>query len=927
MAFNGGQRRGGQRGPSDVLGDFARTAPTIPYRRIAIWGSIIGGVIFAIVMLNLAKNLYTDWLWFDSLGYSDVFVKRLVTRTWLFFAGASLFAVIFLLNIAIALRFARRGEPALLPPETIVLVRGLTRVGIVLVAGLFAIIFGAVASGQWENLLRIANAENFVDSAGLSIADPQWGHNPSFYVFILPLLRFVQTWTMGLVLMLIVGAASIYGVSFSLRGFRFDFGRPVKLHLGILFALLMVTIGISYWFDINELVLSDGEVFGAGAADVAARLFSLRFMMAIAALVAILAIVSAYMRDYKLPAAAFGLWALSAIFILGIYPAAYQRFSVQPSELSRETPYIERNIELTRGAFGLDNVEVRPFRLGDELTAEDIDANPGTIDNIRLWDHRPLKDTYNQIQFLRPYYTFVDVDVDRYVIDGKIEQVMLAARELAPENLPGDAQKWVAQRLQYTHGYGLAMSPVTEFTLEGRPEFFVKDVPPKGLLPVDQPSIYYGERSRSYVIVNTKEEEFDFPLEQGSAFTTYDGAGGVRLDNIIKKVAFAWRFGDFNILISGQLTSDSRILYFRQVQDRVSRLAPFLSLDSDPYLVVADGKLWWIQDAYTTTSRFPYSQRYRGEFNYIRNSVKVVVDAFNGTTDFYVIDPNDAIVRTYSNIYPDLFKPISDMPQSLRDHIRYPEGLFNVQEEMFRTYHVTDPRIFFTREDIWSRPSEVFYENQQPMEAYYIIMPLPGETKEEFLLMVPFTPFQKPNMVAWLVARSDGDHYGELVAFTFPKDRTVDGPLQVEARIDNDPLISQQFTLWGQQGSTIIRGNLLVIPMATSILYIEPIYLQARQLNFPELKRVVVVMGSGRPVMETTLRRSLEVALGQRVPSEIPGGFPVAQPPADEPAPATPVPTGPPPATPAPGDVNIDDLVDQVEQLLEQLQRLRDQQR
>ena len=915
MAFRPTNDNGG------VFGNDTPQLPDIPYQRIFRWSIVVAGIILLFVVLNTARNVYTDWLWFDALGYKSVFTTRLWTKIWLFFAGASVFAAFFLINIRIALRLARRGEPAILPPETILLIRSVTRTGIVVVALLFALIFGSVASGQWENYLRFINVAPFVDGSGISISDQLWGHNPSFYVIQIPLLRFVQTWSMGVVLMMIVGSVAIYAIGFSMRGFRMTFSRNVKLHLGILMALLMLNLGWSYWFDIQELTLSarglSGTLIGANATDVTAKLFGLRFMMAISALLAVMAVANAFLRLPRLPLAGFGVWILSIILVSTIYPAFYQRFSVEPSELARETPFIERNIEMTREAFGLANIEVRPFSTKGGLTPEQVFSNPNTITSIRLWDHRPLRDTYNPIQFLRPYYTFVDVDVDRYEIDGEIRQVMLSARELAPENLPGEAQSWVAQRLSYTHGYGVAMSPVTEFTPEGRPEFILKDIPPQGPIEVTQPEIYYGERSGSYVIVGTNTQEFDYPTEQDTPeFTTYEGAGGVALSSFLRKVAFAWRMADFNILISGEITSESKILYFRQLQDRVQRLAPFLSLDSDPYLVVAEGKMWWIQDAYTTTRRFPYSARYRDGFNYIRNSVKVVVDAYHGSVTFYVMEPDDALIKTYSSVFPDLFTPLSEMPPSLRSHIRYPEGLFTVQEEMYRLYHATDPRVFFTKEDTWSRPSELFYNTSQPMEAYYAIMPLPGEVEEEFLLLIPFTPLDRNNLVAWLAARSDGEHYGELVAYTFPKDRQVDGPRQVEARIDNDPLISQQFSLWDQQGSSIIRGNLLVIPLEDSLLYVEPVYLQATSLNFPELKRVIVAIDDQRPVMEQTLRRALEVALGKAPPSGILPGLGGI---------TTPVPT----AAPTPGagtpQTDIDDVIEQVEALLEQLRGLLDQ--
>ncbi len=919
-------------GDGGVFGDDRPQLPDIPYRRIFRWSVVVAGIIILFVVLNTAKNIYTDWLWFDALGYKSVYTTRLWTRVWLFFAGAGLFTGLFLINARIALRLARRDEPAILPPDTIVLIRSLTRTGIVVVVLIFALVFGSVASGQWENYLRFTNVVPFVDSSGVSISDPLWGHNPSFYVFQIPFLRFLQTWTLGVILMLMVGSIAIYAVGFSMRGFKMDFTRGVKLHLGILAALFLLNLGWSYWFDIQELTLSSrglgGTLLGANATDVTAKLFALRFMMAITALLAVAAIANAFLRLPRLPLAGFGVWLLSIIIVSTIYPALYQRFSVEPSELARETPYIERNIAMTREAYGLTDIEVRPFPTSASLTPEEVFGNPNTINNIRLWDHRPLRDTYNQIQFLRPYYTFTDVDVDRYEIDGETRQVMLAARELAPENLPDEAQSWVAQRLSYTHGYGVAMSPVTEFTEEGRPDFILKDIPPQGPIEVDRPELYYAERSRSYVIVGTKTQEFDFPTEQDTPmFTDYEGEGGVELSSFLRKLAFAWRMGDFNILISSELTSDSKILFFRHIQDRIERIAPFLALDSDPYLVVADGKMWWIQDAYTTTQRFPYSSRYRDGFNYIRNSVKVVVDAYHGSVTLYVMEPEDALVQTYSKVFPDLFSPLSEMPPSLRDHIRYPEGLFTVQEEIYRLYHVTDPRVFFTKEDTWSRPTELFYNTGQPMEAYYVSMPLPGEEEEEFLLLIPFTPLDRNNLVAWLAARSDGENYGELVAYTFAKDRQVDGPRQVEARIDNDPTISQQFSLWDQQGSSIIRGNLLVIPLESSLLYVEPVYLQASTLNFPELKRVIVAIGDERPVMEPTLRRSLEVALGQAAPSGIlsnlRGGDPPPRPvptPAPTPGPSVPQPM-PEPGVP---QTDIDAVIEQVEVLLEQLRQLRD---
>ena len=913
------------RPPVDIFGEFGRGAPDLPYRRIARWAFVIVAVILLFAALSAAKNVWTDWLWFDSIGYQEVFSKRLFTRIWLFFAGAGAFLLFFLANAWIAERLARSREPAVLPPETVVLVQGFTRIGIAATAVLFALVFGLTASGQWENMLLFIEGQPFTGSLGELLADPLWGHNPAFYVFDLPFLRFFQTWSLGVILMMILGAVGIYGASMVSQGFHWRFSRGAKLHAGILLGLLAANIASSYWYDINELVLSsrglDGTLFGANATDANAKLTALRIMMALTSLLAVGAVVSAFFDNPRAPLVGFGVWAVASIVVLMIYPALYHRFEVQPNELARETPYIESNIAMTREAYQLNEIEVRPFAVEGGLEAEELLGNSATVDNIRLWDHRPLRDTYNQIQFLRPYYNFHDVDVDRYEIDGRIQQVMLAGRELAPERLPAEAQSWVAQRLQYTHGYGVAMSPVTTFTSEGRPDFFLKDVPPQGVFEVDRPEIYYGERSTPYVLVNTNTDEFDYPTKQDTpAFTQYAGESGVSIGSFWRKAAFAWRFLDFNILISGEMTPESRILYFREITDRTHRAAPFLEFDDDPYMVVADGKLWWIQDAFTTTNRFPYSQRTGEAFNYIRNSVKVVVDAYNGDVTYYVIEPDDAIIQTYSKIFPSLFKPFEEMPAELQSHIRYPEELFNVQEFMFRTYHLTDARAIFTKEDLWDRPSEIFYDNPQPMEAYYVSMPLPGEVEEEFLLLLPFTPLNKPNMIAWLAARNDGENYGKLVAFTFPKDQQVDGPQQVEARINNDPRISQQFTLWGQQGSQIIRGNLLVIPLEESLIFVEPVYLQASTLNFPELKRVVVAIDDKRPVMEPTLERALLVAFGLAQPTPIGGSIDSIQAPETTPAPE-PTPT-PRPATAEEADLNK--IIEDIERLLEDLRRLRE---
>jgi len=536
------------------------------------------------------------------------------------------------------------------------------------------------------------------------------------------------------------------------------------------------------------------------------------------------------------------------------------------------------------------------FPAEEALRPADLEANQQTVANVRLWDHRPLKDTYNQVQSFRPYYGFDDVDVDRYAIDGQYRQVMLSARELLPDRLGAQAQTWVNRRLQYTHGYGAAMSPVNEVSRdrEGLPSYFLENLPPSGKLPVNRPEIYYGEQTNGYVVVNTTTQEFDFPRGDQSVFSTYEGKGGVQIGPLWRRLVLSWYFADFNVLVSTYLKPDSRVLFRRTIADRVQRLAPFLKFDGDPYLVVADGKLVWMLDGYTTSDRYPYAQRTIGRlgsivptggitaptaspapglggdqpiifrreaFNYVRNSAKLVIDAYDGNVSVYLADPSDPVARTYAAIYPDVFLPIEQMPAELRSHVRYPEDLFKAQAQALRAYHVQDPQVFYNGEDVWGSAVESLGDRRVPVEPYYVIMRLPGQTAEEFLLMLPFTPAGKPNMVSWLAARSDAPNYGKLVLVKYPRDRNIFGPAQIDARIDQEPSISSQLTLWNQQGSSVIRGNLLVIPIANSTLYVEPIYLQATNSSLPELKRVVVATGN-RLTMEGSLDEALDRLFG-----------------------------------------------------------------
>jgi uncharacterized membrane protein (UPF0182 family) len=592
-----------------------------------------------------------------------------------------------------------------------------------------------------------------------------------------------------------------------------------------------------------------------------------------------------WLRAYRPVIAAVALMFGSAFLFGELLPGMFQRFFVKPSELQLEAPYIQRNIALTREAYNLRQITVKPFPAEQGLTFQSLQDNRGTIDNIRLWDWQPLMDTYAQLQEIRTYYRFLDVDIDRYQIDGAYRQVMLAARELAPSLLSANAQTWVNLHLLFTHGNGVVMSPVTEKSTEGLPNFYLKDIPPvsSGGPAITEPRIYFGQSTNGYVIVKGSTPEFDYPKGKDNVYANYDGADGIAIGGAAWRSLFSWQFDDVNILLSRYLTSESRIMLHRNIQDRIETLAPFLQLDHDPYVVISDGRLYWIQDAYTTSDWFPYAQP-TGDINYIRNSVKVVIDAYNGTITFYVMDTADPVIATYRRIFPELFKPLAAMPADLQRHIRYPEDLFRLQALQYRAYHMDTPEVFYNREDLWQFPREPTTSdgsNQSGgtrMAPYYMIMRLPGEPRAEFFLMLPMSPSQRENMIAWLAARCDPPDYGKLIVYEFPKDKLVYGPFQIEARINQNTDISQQISLWNQMGSRVLRGNLLVVPIENSILYVSPLYLRAESGQLPELKRVIAAYGD-RVVMEDTLPAALAALFKQSIPtavlSTIPGVSPV----------------------------------------------------
>ncbi|PKB70864.1 MAG: hypothetical protein BZY87_08540 [SAR202 cluster bacterium Io17-Chloro-G6] len=829
-------------------------------------GSIIAvGLLFAFLILWWLRAAYTDWLWFGELGHRDVFTKILLTKLWLFVGGTAVTAGALVANFYLTFRFSRGPSTLAISEDSMRLLRGFIVAAVVITVLAAAPIFGSTAEGRWETFLLFLNKVSF------GIPDAEFGQDLSFFVVTLRMLQFIQGWVMGILITCVVMSLFLYAAIYGSRGLNFILAPRMLKHMSVLGGLLMLSIATGHVLDIYELVLSPGGlVAGAGYADIHARIPVLWLMTGIASLGAGAFFISYRFGGLRLVVGSFSLWVIMLLLANFAFPALFQRFQVDPNEFEREEAYIARNIQATRAAYQLDQVEQVHLPAVAELDESVVANNLPVIENIRLWDVEPLQDAYNQLQFMELYYTFVNMDSDRYMVDGKLRQVLLAARELDPDNLPPDAGNWVNRRLQYTHGYGVAMSPATGFTPdEGRPEFFIQDIPIRGEFPIRQPELYYGESPAPFAIVNSAAPEID---PSGSDLH-YDGGGGVAIDSTFRRLAYAWQFTDINILLSDQITSGTRIQYRRQISQRVHALAPFLTMDEDPYPVVdGAGKLWWLQDAFTTTDRYPYSTLSSSGFNYIRNSVKAVVDAYTGEVAIYVMDPDDPLLQMYRRAFPGLFLEFAQMPAELQDHIRYPNGLFSAQAALYLRYHITDPQVFFNQAEQWAIPQDTrFGRRGVEVHPSYLILQMPGGDSEEFVLMLPFSPAgEKKNLVGWLTARNDGAHYGELNAFIVPSDPQIHGPAQVEARIENDQTISQQFTLWGGEGpgSRIVRGQLLVIPVGDTIIYVEPLYLQSEQLAFPELKKVILADASN-VVMADSVGEGLAMLLEGRAPPDV----------------------------------------------------------
>ncbi|MGH3442111.1 MAG: UPF0182 family protein [Nitriliruptorales bacterium] len=851
---------------------------------------LVVAVVVVVLLLSATRlaGLFTDLWWFDDLGYRDVFTTVLLAQLGLAVAFGLALAVLIGANLFIARRlrpfFMPRNEREAIIERYRQMVDPYVPLIIVGVSLVFAFSAGGAVATQWDRYLLWSNGGDF------AIADPQFNRDVGFYVFDLPWLSFVQGWLFtSLVLTLIITAIAHYLFGSIRPELPRDRVTPrAKAHLSVLLALVLAARGWGYWLDRFRLNFSPrGTVTGASYTDVHAELPALHLLLVVTAVAIVLVLWNIRSRGWLLPGAAIGLLILASILLQGIYPAAIQRLRVDPQELAREREFIERNLEATRHAYGIGEVESTRFTVEDDLGDEDVDEHQVTLNNVRLWDPPTLITTYKQLQAIRPYYEFADVDVDRYVIDGELRQVMVSTREMFSQGLESSAQTWQNLHLTFTHGYGVVASQVNTATSQGQPVFLARGIPPRGeaenLVP-DEPGLYFGEDHDDYSIVRTGQDELDFEdSDTGEQVTTsYDGEGGVPVGTMLRRLAFALRMRDANLVLSDLIHDGSEIIFRRLVPERVQTVAPYLTLDGDPYPVVIDRRIVWVQDAYTTSADYPYSERslFKGTtVNYVRNSVKAVVDGYHGTVTLYVVDPDDPVLQAWQQIFPESFASLSEAPEQLREHFRYPQDLFELQTMIYQTYHIPGPDAFYSKADAWERPPDAAAIANLPegstelplLEPYYLLMRLPGEGTEEFVLIQPYLARNKPNMIAWLAGRSDPGHFGKLSAVQFPSDQTILGPAQAQARIEQDPTISEYITLRSQAGSEVRRGNLLVIPIERSILYVEPLFIENPQARIPELAQVTVVMGD-RVVMAQTLPQALEALLGEAPPAAGPVG-------------------------------------------------------
>ena len=830
---------------------------------------IVAGLFVALVVVPWLASFATDWLWFNEIGFQSVFVTSLIWRIGLFLIGGVFAFGYFYGNVRLA-RGTGTGFPVLYVNRgdgvSVDVSRMLTRLFLP-AAVVLAFLTAVSAAASWLDVLKGFNG------VPIGTRDPLFGRDISFYLFRLPLISGVLGTLITLTFLSMVAAAVMYWMrnDITLPPRRASAKPRAARHLGVLLVVLFVLLALRLWIvgTASLLYSTTGPLLGASYTDVHVALPGL-YVSAIAALVAAAWVAAGIARGRLIWSAVLAavFYVVVSVLARGVIPGAYQKLVVSANELSREAPYLRNHIDATRKAWGLDRVESRNLSGEVQLTMSNIKANAATVDNVRLWERPLLEQTFSQLQEIRTYYDFVSVDDDRYTIDGKYRQVHVAARELNSESLP--TRTFINERLTFTHGMGITMAPVNQVTTEGLPVLFIKDLPPVSTISIKltRPQIYYGELTNEYVFVGTKQKEFDYPAGETNIYTNYTGRGGVPIGSLIRRVLYAFQLGSLKILLSDDIRGNAKILYRRNVMDRATTAMPFLDFDKDPYLTINDaGQLKWILDAYTTSDMYPYSQRTNDGTNYMRNSVKVVIDAYDGTVDAYIADPNDPVVQTYAHIFGPIFKPLSEMPADIRRHVRYPGDLFRVQTALHATYHMLQPETFYHREDQWQIPGGLAKgTNENPFQRH-IIMKLPGEKNPEFIFMTPFTPRGKDNLAAWMVARMDGENYGKLSVYRFPKQSLVYGPKQIANRINQDTEISRQLTLWDQKGSEVIRGELLVIPIEESLIYVQPIYLRAEGGTIPELKRVVVAH-ENKVVMAETLEEGLNVLFGSGAPAQ-----------------------------------------------------------
>jgi uncharacterized membrane protein (UPF0182 family) len=859
----------------------------------------LGTVVILFLVLTALSGFFVNVLWFREVGFSQVFWTILGTKVALGFVFGVVFFAILFANLFIVRLLSPR-ERVLTPDQQVLeryrmVIEPRARWLLPLIAAIVAFFVGLGVTAEWRNFLMWRNASG----VSFGTVDPQFHRDPAFYAFSLPWLEFVQGWLFSsLVGVTIVTAIAHYlwgGIRPQAPGFGEKVTPQVKAHLSVLLGLIILTKAWGYYLGTFDLLTSQrGVVQGASFTDVKAQLPALRILIFIAIACAILFLVNIRMRGWALPVIAVGLLALASVTAGALYPAFVQRFRVAPQELQKERPYIKRNIDATRTAFGLDKIQSQPRAVAADVTPADVKANDITTANIRLWRPDVLKKNFQSLQRIRKFFEFNDIDVDRYVLKGQKRVVMISAREVSQNGIPTGGKTWQNTHLVYTHGLGAVAVQVNTSTSEGAPKFTLSDIPPVGepKMVGDGQRIYYGEVAQvPFVVVDTKAEELDYQSAELSTVTSggaatgagpyrYTGTGGIPMGGFFRRLLFAWHFRDINLAISSLIDGESRIMLYRDIHQRIPKVAPFLQYDGDPYAAIVDGRLVWIQDAYTTTNRYPYSQqvdlavptqgKLSGSENYIRNSVKVVVDAYNGSMTFYdVSSGEDPVLQVWEKSFPNLFTPVSQASADLLAHFRYPENLLQVQADQYANYHVTDPDIFYGKQNFWQVPDDpTLSDTTRPMLPYYVLMRLPGAASESFELILPFTPQGRQNMVAWMAADSDpGSGYGQVVSYVFPSGENVDGPTQVFSRLNQDPTFSQRRTLLGQVGSNILFGDFLVIPINSGLLYVQPVYVESNQSNaIPELKFIIVVNG-GTVGLGTNLNAAVANSFsGQAVP-------------------------------------------------------------